>query len=54
MDVLRRYEAAVEADDDEAVLKLTGEMDEKQLKTAAGNLCFTDANQYGNGRDIAK
>lgn len=30
MDVLRRYEAAVEADDDEAVLKLTGEMDEKQ------------------------
>lgn len=30
MDVLRRYEAAVEAGDDEAVLKLTGEMDEKQ------------------------
>ncbi len=30
MDVLRRYEAAVEEDDDEAVLKLTGEMDEKQ------------------------
>ena len=29
-------------------------MDEKQLKTAAGNLCFTDVNQYGNGRDIAK
>ena len=30
MDVLRRYEAAVEAGDDDAVLKLTGEMDEKQ------------------------
>ena len=30
MDVLRRYEAAVEEDDDEAVLELTGEMDKKQ------------------------
>ncbi len=52
MDVLRRYEAAVEADDDEAVLKLTGEMDEKQAweleqhaKVVLQKLGITDLSQ---------